>query len=183
MTKATDLSLEVSTTLNVKNMRLFDTSFYHKDETVDNYLVEVLPVNQTKWQVFYVKKGFSLALNSSNLRYKVVSDYDDLLPLPDGIYEIKQSYKPNTLTLNHFYHFRIIQLLVNIQEQRCKLLADRCNLEKREFYAALEQLRNIEDYAIAGKYMVEEDGDKEKGKELYKFAQTLLDQYSHECQC
>jgi hypothetical protein len=80
VTKHTDLSLEVSPALHVKFMRLFDTSFFHKDEVVENYLIEVLPVNQNKWQVFYVKQNFSLVLNSSNLRYKVVSDHDDLLP-------------------------------------------------------------------------------------------------------
>jgi hypothetical protein len=178
-----DLSIEVSTGLNPKVMRVFDTSFYYADESIENYLVEVLPVNKEKWVTFYVKKGFSLVLNSSNLRYKVVSDHDQLVPLPDGIYELKLSYKPNAFTVCGFIHFRITTLLSSIQKERTKLLADKCSLERREYLLNRDRLRDIEEYVQSAQWIVEEDGDKEKGKELYEYAKKLLEQYSNECQC
>ena len=105
-----NLFLEVSNSSNLKTMRLFDTSYYYKDEVVENYLVEVLPVGKNTWITFNVKKGFSLTLNSSNLKYKKAIDEDCLIELPDGIYEIKQSVKPNVLTFVHFYHLRVTSL-------------------------------------------------------------------------
>lgn len=179
----TALSLDVSTSLAPKVMRLYDTSFYHADERVDNYLIEVLPVNKNVWVTFPVRKGFSLVLNSSNLKYKVVAEKTQLIDLPDGIYEFKQSYKPNTFTLKHFYHLRIVQLLRDVNEQRSKLLGDKCRLKKSEFVENRDVLRDIEEYAMSAKWMVEEEADKVKGKELYEWAQKRLQRYGNECKC
>jgi hypothetical protein len=179
----TDLSLEVSDNPNTKVMRLFDTSFYCPDEAVENYLIEVLPVNCDRWITFNVKKGFSLVLNSSNLQYRKAASADALTPLRDGIYEIKQSIKPNLITLNHFWHFRITNLLGDIQTERHKLLSDKCDITREEYRINRDKLRDIEEYVKAAKWIVEEDHDKVKGKELYEYSQKLLDEYTNECKC
>lgn len=164
-------------------MRLFDTSYYCADEKIENYLIEVLPVNKTTWIVFYVAKNFSLVLNSSNLRYKKASDAEHLIDLPDGIYEIKQSFKPNVHTVSHFYHMRTTELTNKIQIQRTKLLSDQCSISREEYFVNRDKLRDIEEFAIAAKWMVEECNDKEKGKEIYEFSKKLLEQYTNECKC
>lgn len=179
----TELSLDVSKSLSLKTIRLFDTSFYYNNEPVFNYLVEVLPANRSEWVVFHVDKGFSLVLNSSNLRYQKAKDEDRLLDLPDGIYEIKQSIQPNIHTLTLYYHFRIAELLNKIQNERDALLDDRCSLSRSEYYRNRDRLRDIEEYAYASQWKVEERNDKKKGKELYDFASKLLEQYTNECQC
>ena len=99
-----ELYLDISDSQNSKIMRVYDTSHYCDDDALENYLIEVLPVNKSKWITFHIQRNFSLALNSSNLGYKKVSDIADLQDLPDGIYEIKQSYKPNIHTLQRYYH-------------------------------------------------------------------------------
>lgn len=177
------ISLEISDNSNLKIMKLVDTSFYLKDEIVTNYMIEVLPVNSNKWVVFNVAKNFSLILNSSNLRYKFATQPSDLIDLPDGIYEIKQSYRPNLQTLSHFYHLRIQELSNTIQRERFKLLNEKCSLSKRELWLNRDKLRDIEEYALAAKWAVEECADKCKGMELYEFAKKLLETYTNECQC
>lgn len=179
----TELSLEVSNSPNLKVMRLFDTSHYCPDEIIENYLVEVLPVNKTVWVTFNVAKRFSLALNSSNLRYKKASDEEHLIELQDGIYEIKQSFKPNLFTFSHYYHMRTTELSNKLQIQRTKLLSTQCSISRDEYFKERDKLRDIEEFITAAKWMVEECNDKEKGKELYEFSRKLLEKYTNDCKC
>lgn len=177
------LSLEVSPVLNSKVIRIFDTSHYQAGEVIDNYLIEVLPANKSAWLTFNVAKRFSLVLNSSNLRYKKVTDIDDLIDLPDGIYEIKQSYKPNIQTHVHFYHLRTVDLEKKLSVEMNKLIDDRCKISRPEYFINRDKLRDIDEYIKAAKWMVEEEHDKSKGLELYEFTKKLLQQYTNECQC
>ena len=178
-----ELSLEVSNSTNAKVMRLFDTSHYCSDESLENYIIEVLPVNRSSWVSFYVAKGFSLALNSSNLQYKKATDEVQLIDLPDGIYEIKQSVKPNLFTFVHFYHMRVTSLMNKVRASMNKLLSKECKLSREEYRTNRDELRNIEEFIMAAKWSVEECGDKAKGKELYEFADKSLQRYTNECNC
>lgn len=164
-------------------MRVFDTSHYCEDEVLDNYLVEVLPVNKGTWVTFIVKKNFSLVLNSSSLRYNKVSSVSDLIELPDGIYEFKMSVKPNILNISHFYHLRTVSLERKLQSEFVKLIDGKCDISKFDYNINKLKLRDIEEYMKAAKWAVEECNDKEKGKDLYEFAQTLLKNYTNECKC
>lgn len=164
-------------------MRVFDTSHYCQNEVVDNYLLQVLPVNKAVWITFHVKKGFSVALNSSNLNYNRASTTTDLVDLPDGIYEMKLSYKPNSYTLVQYSHFRITTIVLKIRNERDKVYSNKCNLSKEEFKANLAKLDDIEGYVNAAKFKVEEKLEKRQGIELYQWATKLLEQYTNECQC
>ena len=164
-------------------MRIFDTSSYCTGENVENFLVGVLPPSKGQETIFHILKGFSLVLNSSNLGYKKAKDSGELLDLHDGIYELSLSHKPNIHTLTKFYHLRVVQLLRKTRKQWAKLIDKECKLSREDFYSSRDKLREIDEYALAAKYQVEELGDKKKGKETYDFAQKLLEQYSHECKC
>lgn len=176
-----ELFLEVSDAPNVKILRVYDTSKWC-DDTIENYLIEVLAVNNSKWLTFQVQKGFSLALNSSAL-YRKVGAEDGLTDLPDGIYEFKQSYKPNIHTLQHYYHLRITDIRRKIRKQWDKLLDNVCKLSQEEFNLNRDKLRDIEEYLLAAKYKVEECHEKKEGKELYEWTIKLLEIYTNECQC
>ena len=178
-----ELYLDISDSHNSKIMRVYDTSHYVDDEPIENYLIEVLPVNKSKWITFHVLKNFSLALNSSNLGYKKVTDVADLQDLPDGIYEIKQSYKPNVHSMQHYYHLRIAEMKHKLHSEWNKLLDDECKLSREEYYKNRDKLREIDEYLMAAKYKVEECHEKDKGKEMYTWATKLLEQYTNECQC
>jgi hypothetical protein len=181
--KNSNLSIEVSESANLKIMRLYDTSFYHKDELISNYLIEVLPVNKTDWLTFNVNPKFSLVLNSSNLKYRSARSYEDLIDLPDGIYEFKQSYKPNYDTVVHYLHFRTSEISNRLQQEFCKLLNNKCSLSRMDYDVNKRKLRDIEEYIKAAKWMVEEERCKQEGKDLYSFAKELLDKYTNECKC
>lgn len=164
-------------------MRLFDTSHYCSDEAIENYIIEVLPVNKSTWISFNVAKGFSLALNSSNLRYKRVTEPSGLIALPDGIYEIKQSIKPNLFSVVHFYHLRTTESEGKLKAQMQKLIKNECKLSREEYYRNRDKLIDLYEFIKAAKWQVEECGDKVAGKELYEFTNKLLETYTNECQC
>lgn len=178
----TYLSLDYSGNSSEKVLRIFDTSHYG-DDTIENYMIEVLPPSQSKWINFFVKKNFSLALNSSNLRYVIVGDTDGLIALPDGIYEFKQSYKQNIKTVVHYLHLRVTSLMHKLKAEKDKLLAETCKISREEFIQNRNALREIEEYIEAAVYKVEDCSDKKKGLELYEWAKKLLEQYSNECKC
>lgn len=164
-------------------MRLFDTSHFCINEKIENYLIEVLPVNKTTWVTFHVKEGFSLALNSSNLRYSPVTTYSGLIELPDGIYEFKQSFNPNLYTVRHYLHLRVVELETKLQSERLKLIDGKCSISREDFLKNRDDLREIEEFIQAAKWKVEECRDKVAGIELYKWAEKLLENYTNECKC
>lgn len=178
----TQLFIEVSDCSNSKVLRIFDTSSYC-EETIENYLIEVLPVNKSKWATFHVAKNFSLATNASSLGYKKATEQDNLIELPDGIYEIKQSYKPNIQTVQHFLHLRTISLRRKLRREWDKLVDNTCKLSQEEFYKNRDKLREIEEYILAAKFKIEDCHKKDEGKEIYEYAIKLLERYSNECQC
>jgi len=178
-----ELYLEVSDYPNLKVLRIYDTSHYCNDNEITNYLIEVLPVNKETWVTFHVQKNFSLALNSSSLGYRKVADLTALRDLPDGIYEIKQSYKPNSATIVEYMHLRVTDLRHKLSHQWDNLKSDACKITREEYHNQREKLREIDEYIMAAKYKVEECNEKKEGKQLYEWAVKLLERYSNECQC
>lgn len=164
-------------------MRVFDTSNYCTGEDISNFILEVLPPSKSSFVTFNIVGGFSLVLNSSNLRYKKANNNSQLIDLQDGVYDLSLSYKPNSFTLTKFYHLRTVALTISVRKEWKKLISDQCRLTREEYYMNRDKLREIEEYALAAKYTVEECGEKKQGKEIYEFAKKLLDQYSHECKC
>jgi hypothetical protein len=177
------LSIEVSKFCNPKVLRIFDTSYYCSDDVIENYLIEVLAPQKSVWITFFVQKNFSLITNSSALKYRKVADVADLIDLPDGIYEIKQSYKPNAYTVSHFYHLRTVDLRLKLKAEWDKLVGDKCNISREEYIINRDRLREIDEYILAAEYKVEECHEKKEGKEMYEFVTKLLEIYTNECQC
>ena len=164
-------------------MTILDTSHYIKNEVIDNYLIEVLPVNKSKWVTFMPNKNFNLVLNSSNLGYKRVGEDVDLIDLPDGIYEIKQSYKPNSVTLSHFLHMRTNALNLKYMELLCKHFDSKCEKEKREYNQETQYLIRLKQYIDSSEYSVTEKHDKTAGIKFYNEAVELIKRIENECRC
>lgn len=164
-------------------MRLFDTSHYCDGEEIENYLIEVLPVNKSTWVTFNVSKTFSLALNSSSLQYKKVNNQKDLADLPDGIYEIKQSYKPNIQTVVHYYHLRTVEVTLKYMELLCKHFEEECKKDKRSYSEEADKLNSIRDYITAAEYSANDKHDKKAGIKYYNKAVDLINEFENECAC
>lgn len=168
-----ELSLEVSNDMNTKVLRVFDTSNYC-DQDVENYLVEILPASRKNWLTYHVAKNFSLVLNSSNLKYKQVTSEHQLIELPDGVYEIRQSYKPNIHTIVKYFHFRNVTLRLKFIEKLCQHFARKCDLTPAQFEEITEQLTLIRHYIDASKYEVEIYHNKDQGIDYYNKAVEML---------
>ncbi len=178
-----ELSIEISRTNDLRLMRIFDTSHYNVHEDVDNYMVEVLPVNKTGWLTFNIQKDFSLILNSSNLRYKKANDSTNLIPLPDGVYEFKQSFKPNISTLAHYYHIRTVELRLKHIEMLCRHFSEECKKNTRQYHIEVEKLNKARDYIDAAEFIVDDKGDKKSGIKFYNKALEILKQLENDCGC
>ena len=163
-------------------MRIFDTSEYC-DELIENYLIEILPVNKSNWVTFHVQKDFSLVLNSSNLGYKKVSDKTLLVDIPDGIYEIKQSYKPNIQTLSHYYHLRTSAITLKYIELLCSHFNNECKKDERTYINEGQALMKIKQYIDAAEYIVDNKHDKQQGIIFYNQAAELIKQFENDCGC
>lgn len=164
-------------------MLVVDTSAYVSISSVDNLLLEVLPPSGIKWVTYRVAPHFLFTLNSSNLKINQVNDTSNLADLPDGIYELKISHKPNFSTHRHFLHFRYSKLFSDYKQQICKLYSEQCSFNKSEFEDKKKQLMEIKFLMDAAKYQVEECHEKKKGLELYEDAKQLLSRYKDSCGC
>lgn len=164
-------------------MRLVDTSKYCDDEELDNYLIEVLPVNKKDWRVFHVHRDFSLTLNSSSLGYKIVSDVAQLVDLADGIYEFKQSYKPNSKTVVHFMHLRTSQLTLKYLHLLGQHFENKCTTDARQHELDSMKLMKVKQYLEAAEYSVADQHDKVQGINFYNKAISLLDELDKHCGC
>jgi hypothetical protein len=178
----TELSLDVSQTNNLKVIRIFDTSQYGT-EVIANYLIEVLPVNKNNWVTYRVDKEFSLTLNSSNLGYKKVNNTADLVSLPDGIYEIRQSYKPNASVVIHYYHLRTVELRLKYLELLCNHFNDECKKDMRTYATEADKLTHIREYIEAAEYSTNDRHDKKTGIKYYNKAIDLLKEFEDGCGC
>lgn len=164
-------------------MRIFDTSKFCDEDTTENYLIEILPVNKSSWVTFHVLQAFSLTLNSSALGYKKVNESSELADLPDGVYEIKQSYKPNIHTLAHYYHLRTTALTLKYVELLCKHFNEECKKDEKVYNAETLHLTKIKQYIDAAEYMVSDQHNKECGIIFYNQAVELIKQFEDGCGC
>jgi len=178
-----ELSLDVAKTYNLKTMRLVDTSKYCEGIDVDNYLIEILPVNKKDWAVFHVHKDFNLTVNSASLGYHKVSKSAQLLDLPDGIYEIKQSHKPNSGTVVHFLHMRLVMINLKYVENIGNHFSNKCTTDPHQYELDSQKLIKVKQYIDGSEYSVEVLHDKVQGINFYNKAIGLLDEFDKQCGC
>lgn len=168
-----NLILDFPDTFNVKTLRINDSSFYNDKLDVECGLIEVIPPGYTKSVNFNVDKGFSLVVNSSNLKLAKVKVYKDLQALPDGVYTVKYSIKPNDKLWVTYDYMRVNSLMKQYYEALCAAKLQPCMPDKTT-QAELTRLAEIRTYIDAAKIEVEECGNRNRGVELYNYAQELL---------
>lgn len=170
------LLLDVLDTKSIKTFRVADASWYNKKIKVECPTLEITPPGVTDAVIFTTKKGFSTVFNSSNLKLKRARVYSDLQPLPDGIYHIKYSIKPNEEAWVEYDYMRIDSIMHCYFEEVCKLKLQACEPSK-ETKSKLKDLREIKTYIDASKIEVESCGNRKRGVELYDYANKLLGKF------
>jgi len=171
------LSLQEIKTDDCKVLRLLDNSTYNPNLPITNGILEVTPPGYDCPVFFNVDPYFNIALTSSNLKLSPEYELTQLVSLPDGVYTIKYSIKPNNSIYVEYELFRNCQINFQYINNVCQLFQARCELSLKEFERRLEKLNWIKQLIDASKYKVEECGDKKQGIELYNEARLMLDEY------
>lgn len=172
----THLSLDITETHDIKTLRVTDSSWYNKKIDVECATLTVTPPGTSREISFNVKKDFNTVLNSSNLKLKRARVYSDLGPLPDGVYKIRYSIKPNDDLWIEYEYLRVENLLKDFYEIKGKLKLQACEADWKT-KDQLSKLDEIEVYIKAAKGEVEYLHNRKRGIELYDYARSLLSKF------
>lgn len=176
------LALQDVPSTDCRFLRFIDNSFYNPDIPVENGLLEITVPGYDCAVVFNVDPYFNTVLNSTLLQITNTNLDSQLIPLPEGVYKIKYSINPNSKLFVEYEYLRNCQQLSRYTKAVCNLLADRCDLTKKQFEEKRRELIWIKELIDAAKYMVEEMGECKKGLELYNEANNLLGKLN-DCLC
>lgn len=175
------LSLDISRSSNLKVLNIRDESVLFT--SVENYLLEILSPQKNTWITYNVVPGFNFIANASNLKIAKVFNSSNLPDLPDGVYELKISHKPNFSTYQHFYHFRITKIKNEYDKIIEELYNEKCDITKKEFSEKRNRLLEIYMDIMAAITIVEKKHDKNKGIEMYKKIEEDLKNFKDDCRC
>jgi hypothetical protein len=181
-----DLGIDISRTTNTRILRISDTSVFFSLEEPENFLMEVLTPLSSKWVTYNVNPSFNLIFNAYALKIAVLqtgATPNNNLPLPDGIYSIRLSIKPNISTVVEFEHLRTRILDEAYSQALCNLYSERCIINSREFESRRSTLLGIKMDIMAAIDFVENMHDKKKGLALYEKASKDLKKFKDECKC
>lgn len=176
-----NLTIDISRKTSTKALRIKDTSFYSRD--VENMLLEILAPTASVWRTFKVIPRFDFIANSVSLGLANHHSSGEIPDLPDGVYQIKVSVKPNFATHQEFYHLRINALTLEWEKELCKLYSEQCSLTKKEFEESKRKLLDIHFDLLAAVSKVEICHKRKEGLNLYTKAKDDLKKYRNECGC
>jgi hypothetical protein len=166
-----------------KVLLLRDTSIYMPFEDPENFLLEILSPTVSRWISYQVNAGFSLTLNGSSLKMQSAKTSNELQSLPDGVYTLRMSVKPNFSTLVEFDHLRTVQVQRKYDEVLCNLYSTQCSITRKEFEEKRKQLLSILMDLKAAIAKVEICHEKAEGIDLYEKVKKDLKKFSDECGC
>ncbi len=169
-----NLEVHVETTNNCKILKIVDNSIYNPDITVENAILEVTVPGYNCPVVFNVTPGFVLLLNSSTLNIAVAATYAALLPLPEGIYKIKYSIKPNNQLFIEYDYLRNCQQFQRYVVACCTFFDKKCTFCDNDVIRLRKDLAWIKELIDAAKFKVEECDECGEGLDLYNEANILL---------
>lgn len=174
MNKEIILSIQEIPSNDCRFLRLADNSVYNSEIDVENAILEITPPGYACAVFYGLEKGFNSMFNSGSLRINVAKKPKDLVIIPDGVYKIKFSVKPNTQLFVEYDMLRTCQLQKSLAQSIGNLFRERASLLKRDFDSKLDQLTWIKQLAEASKYMVDELEDSNEGVNLYNESVRLL---------
>lgn len=164
-----------------KILRLADNSFYNPALPVTNGILEVTPPGYDCPVIFNVDQYFNVGLNSTTLKINTGMADSQLGALPDGVYAIKYSIKPNNSLFVEYDMLRNCQQVHQYINEICKLFTAKCDLTKKDFECKRTKLIWIRELIDAAKYKVDECGERKEGLALYNEATNLLKELNKNC--
>ena len=150
-----DLYLDIKDTINLATMRVDDISVYFSNAPKENCILEVTPPTHTyPTLALRFEPGFSVVLNSSNLRIAPVSG-GVKSDLPDGNYFIKYSVAPNQSVYVAYNYFRNLKQLKSYGELLCSMRLNKCNIPTRDFYELRKEILILKQDIDGAKFLAE----------------------------
>lgn len=174
----TKLALEYYQGNDCKLLRLIDSSYYNPAIDVENAILEITVPGYDCPVLFSTTENFNTVFNSSDLKVNKALSASELISLPDGIYRIKYSIKPNSVLSVEYSLMRNCQLVRRYISAICKLFDIKCTISKAEFEKRRRELIWIKELIDASVYKVEDCNNEAQGLELYNEANSLLTNYS-----
>ncbi len=169
-----NLEVRIEPTNNCKILKVVDNSTYNPDIAVENAILEITVPGYNCPVIFNVTPGFILLLNSSSLEIAPAASYESLLSLPEGIYKIKYSIKPNKYLSVEYDYLRNCQQFARYIAAVCRFFDKKCTFCDEDIKKLRKDLTWIKEVIDAAKFKVEECGDCGEGLELYNEANKLL---------
>lgn len=174
------LSLEVPDTNNVKVFRIFDTSFYANELSVDCSTLRITCPGFNAPVVLEILPNFNLVLNACSLGLQSRDCGSIDYSIPDGIYTIHYSVSPNTQVFVEYRYLRITQTLNKYYKFLATVEMSSCEPDA-DVKALLDELTLIKNFIDAAKAKVEYGNDPETGIELLLYAQKKLTRLTGKC--
>lgn len=177
----TKLAIQELPNNDCRFLRLVDNSSYNPTLPVENAIIEITLPGKDCGVFFEVEKHFNTVFNTQLLGVAKASSHSDLLALPDGVYKIKYSIKPNAIIYEEFELLRNCRQLNRYYKAVCGLFSNKYSMNKRDFENQKKELVWIKELIEAAKYNVEDCDKREYGLELFREANELLDTFESTC--
>lgn len=176
-----NLSLEVPFISNPKVLKVSDLTVWNNSVPSESIKLNIICPGFIYGKSFDVKRGFDKLFNSSSLGIYVVTDLNDLTPIPDGIYIIRLTNVSGVEEYVEYNHLRQTQILEKWYKALCKLRLSACDKFDEEKEEERRLLYQIKSYIDAAKAQVEYCNAPNEGLELHNYANSLLDKYNNSC--
>lgn len=174
----TNLDLDIHDTHNSLTIGVADASTYDPAVTIANPSLEVTPPGGfSKVTLPFTPKAVNI-INSNLAGITFSCDYDNLRELPDGIWTLKYSIKPNLTTFVSKYYLRTSLIECRIQNMLVKNLLDEGDPTKKKMQLDnILAVRLLVDGAIAAA----NKGETQTAMDFYTKASKVLDNMNSKC--
>jgi len=177
-----ELSLIFLDNPDPKIMYIQDTSVYNPDVEVENPLLKITPPNFSTQYVVEYPVSSLIVFNSNALGWTNTSDYEQLSVLPDGLWVITQSVKPNDCIYKTYNHFRIVNLKKSILcyvSEQLDSSDSNCDLSSYWYEDFFKLLQFLE----SAKYIAECCGNTKKATVMYNYVNNQFKKYNCQSGC
>lgn len=169
------LQIQEIPTGNCNTLRLADNSMYNALINVENAILEITAPGFDCATKFNVSAYFNVAYNSSTLNIAPARTHSELVPLPDGVYHIKYSVKPNDQVYVEYQLFRVCAITKKHSKAICALFGDRERITKKQFEERRKELIWVKELIDGAKYLTEEcNSPSNDSIRLYNEASRIL---------
>lgn len=172
------LDITLVETYNLYYIAITDISEYPPNWNIQNVSFEVTPPGFLKINVPFTPKSTNY-YKSSHLGITCGVD-EDCVPLPDGIWKMKYSIKPNSTYWVEKSFMRVNQIRCDYGEAFLKVdLLDECSKNKKQLKDKLQQINIL----IEGSVAAANACDFERATKYYEKAKFMLDNFNKDCNC